>query len=71
VDVADVERALEATREVGSAVGLAIDEATVIRNSNKLALRLQFPSGETAGSALLSALRAGPPWPTLDAVMKD
>lgn len=29
----------------------------------------QFPSGETAGRALLSALRAGPPWPTLDAVM--
>lgn len=29
----------------------------------------QFPSGETARRALLSALRAGPPWPTLDAVM--
>jgi hypothetical protein len=29
----------------------------------------QFPSGERAGPALLSALRAGPPWPTLDAVM--
>jgi len=40
VDVADVERALDATREVGSAVGLAVDEATVICNSNKLALRL-------------------------------
>jgi len=31
----------------------------------------QFPNGEKAGCALLSALRAGPPWPTLDAVMKD
>lgn len=40
MDVADVGRALDATREVGSAVGLAVDEATVICNSNKLALRL-------------------------------
>jgi hypothetical protein len=40
VDVAEVKRALDATREVGSAVGLAVDEATVICNSNKLALRL-------------------------------
>lgn len=31
----------------------------------------QFPSGERAGRALLSALRAGPPWPTLDAVMNE
>ena len=28
----------------------------------------QFPSGERAGRALLSALRAGPPWATLDVV---
>jgi Phosphotransferase enzyme family len=29
----------------------------------------RFPSGERAGRALLGALREGPPWPTLDAVM--
>jgi hypothetical protein len=29
----------------------------------------QFPSGERAGRALLGALRAGPPWATLDVVM--
>src|SRR3954470_11698027 len=29
----------------------------------------QFPSGARAGRALLRALRAGPPWPTLDVVM--
>lgn len=29
----------------------------------------QFPNGEQARRALLAALRAGPPWPTLDAVM--
>lgn len=40
MDVADVERAVDATTEVGSALGLAVDEATVIYNSNKLALRL-------------------------------
>ena len=47
MDVADVERALGATREVGSAVGLAVDEATVIWNSNKLALLL-LPCGVLA-----------------------
>ncbi|HZQ81825.1 MAG TPA: aminoglycoside phosphotransferase family protein [Gaiellaceae bacterium] len=31
--------------------------------------RDQFPNGERAGRALLGALHAGPPWPTLDAVM--
>jgi Ser/Thr protein kinase RdoA (MazF antagonist) len=31
----------------------------------------QFPSGERAGLALLSALRAGPPWPTVDVVMNE
>jgi len=31
----------------------------------------QFPSGASAGRALLRALRAGPPWPTLDAVMNQ
>jgi Ser/Thr protein kinase RdoA (MazF antagonist) len=29
----------------------------------------EFPDGERAGKALLSVLRAGPPWPTLDVVM--
>jgi hypothetical protein len=29
----------------------------------------RFPSGARAGRALLRALRAGPPWPTLDVVM--
>jgi Ser/Thr protein kinase RdoA (MazF antagonist) len=29
----------------------------------------QFPNGARAGRALLTALRAGPPWPTLDRVM--
>jgi phosphotransferase family enzyme len=29
----------------------------------------QLPDGERAGQALLSALRAGPPWPTLDVLM--
>ncbi len=28
----------------------------------------QFPNGQRAGRALLSALRAGPPWPSLDVV---
>src|SRR5215208_5763417 len=31
----------------------------------------QFPSGARAGRALLRALRAGPPWPTLDVVMNQ
>jgi hypothetical protein len=31
----------------------------------------QFPNGERAGRALVSALRAGPPWPTLDVVMNE
>src|SRR5215208_3077936 len=31
----------------------------------------QFPSGERAGRALLRALRAGPPWPTLDVVVNQ
>lgn len=30
-----------------------------------------FPNGERAGRALLSALRAGSPWPTLDVVMTE
>jgi hypothetical protein len=29
----------------------------------------QFPNGQRAGRKLLSALRGGPPWPTLDVVM--
>jgi hypothetical protein len=29
----------------------------------------QFPNGQRAGRELLSALREGPPWPTLNAVM--
>jgi Ser/Thr protein kinase RdoA (MazF antagonist) len=29
----------------------------------------QLPNGRRAGQELLAALRAGPPWPTLDAVM--
>jgi hypothetical protein len=31
----------------------------------------RFPGGERAGRALLSALRAGPPWPTVDVVMNE
>src|SRR5215469_180371 len=30
----------------------------------------QLPNGHRAGSALLSGLRAGPPWPALDVVMR-
>ena len=30
----------------------------------------QFPNGQRAGRELLRALREGPPWPTLDAVMR-
>ena len=30
----------------------------------------QFPNGHRAGRQLLSALREGPPWPTLDVVMR-
>ena len=30
----------------------------------------QFPNGQRAGRELLSALREGPPWPTLDVVMR-
>jgi Ser/Thr protein kinase RdoA (MazF antagonist) len=30
----------------------------------------QFPNGQLAARKLLSALRKGPPWPTLDAVMR-
>jgi len=30
----------------------------------------QLPDGQRAGRELLGALRAGPPWPTLDAVMR-
>jgi hypothetical protein len=32
--------------------------------------RDEFPDGTTAGRLLLNALREGPPWPTLDAVMR-
>ena len=31
----------------------------------------QFPNGRRAGRKLLSALREGPPWPTLDVVMRE
>lgn len=31
----------------------------------------RFPSGARAGQELLRALRAGPPWPTLDVVMNQ
>ena len=31
----------------------------------------QHPNGRQAGLELLSALREGPPWPTLDAVWPD
>ena len=31
----------------------------------------QFPDGERAGRVLLAALRAGPPWPTLDVAMRQ
>ena len=31
----------------------------------------QFPNGKRAGQELLSALRAGPPWPSLDVVWPD
>ena len=30
----------------------------------------EFPNGQRAGRVLLSALREGPPWPTLDVVMR-
>jgi hypothetical protein len=30
----------------------------------------QFPNGQRAGRELVSALRAGPPWPSLDLVMR-
>ncbi|MGH3744420.1 MAG: phosphotransferase family protein [Mycobacteriales bacterium] len=30
----------------------------------------QFPNGRRAGQRLLAALREGPPWPTLDVVMR-
>ena len=30
----------------------------------------QFPNGQRAGHDLVNALHAGPPWPTLEAVMK-
>jgi hypothetical protein len=29
-----------------------------------------FPNGPRAGRELVSALRKGPPWPTLDVVMR-
>ena len=31
----------------------------------------QFPDGQRAGHAFLGALRKGPPWPTIDAVMRE
>jgi Phosphotransferase enzyme family len=40
MDVADVERAIDATTKVGSALGLAVDDVRIISNSNKVALRL-------------------------------
>lgn len=40
MQASDVERAVGATIEVASGVGLAVADATVLQNSNKLALRL-------------------------------
>ena len=40
MDVSEVERAVSAAAELASALGLAVDEARIICNSNKLALRL-------------------------------
>jgi hypothetical protein len=31
----------------------------------------QFPSGPRVGQELVSILRKGPPWPTLDVVMRE
>jgi aminoglycoside phosphotransferase (APT) family kinase protein len=55
-----------------------VDHA-LLRNCRQLVLAMvaawrwdpgdQFPNGERAGRALLSVLRAGPPWPTLDVVV--
>jgi hypothetical protein len=66
---------------VPEAVGEAYSGADneLIRECRRLVLAMvaawrwdtddQFPSGERAGRALLGALRAGPPWPTLDIAM--
>jgi hypothetical protein len=40
MEVSDVERAVSATTEVASALGLSVSEARIVCNSNKLALRL-------------------------------
>ena len=33
--------------------------------------RDEFPNGQRAGHELVSALRDGPPWPTIDAVWNE
>jgi len=54
-------------------------DAELIREYRRLVLAMvaawrwdpddQFPDGERAGRAILGALRAGPPWPTLDVLV--
>jgi len=54
-------------------------DAELIRECRRLVLAMvaawrwdpddQFPDGEREGQAILSALRAGPPWPTLDVLV--
>ena len=54
-------------------------DAELIRECRRLVLAMvaawrwdpddQFPEGERTGRAILSALRAGPPWPTLDVLV--
>src|SRR5262245_30622221 len=40
MQASDVPRAVAAARSIGSALGLRVDDAVVVQNSNKLALRL-------------------------------
>ena len=40
MDAPEVERAVTVATELGAELGLAVDEAKVVCNSNKLALRL-------------------------------
>lgn len=47
VDLPDLRRAIDATTTIAASLGLAADDATVLQNSNKLALRLE-PSGVMA-----------------------
>jgi hypothetical protein len=54
-------------------------DAELIRECRRLVLAMvaawrwdpddQFPEGDKAGQAIVGALRAGPPWPTLDALV--